>query len=127
MLHQTAAPARRFYSRMKTPGTLFVSWGCCGGHEETSVVGDLSLGGLFIVTDCQAAAIDKETHLKFLVNEGPIRAKAVVRHVNPGRGLGLEFTAQSERDCSRLIGLMNRFTLCQCKLRTTRRAELLKP
>ena len=72
------------------------------------MVGDLSLGGLFIATDCHAAAIDKETHLRFLVNEGPIRAKGVVRHVDPGRGLGVEFTALSERDCSRLIGLMNR-------------------
>ena len=108
MLRQTAAPARRFYSRNKTPGILFVSWSCSGGHDETSRVGDLSLGGVFIVTDCRAAAIGAEAHLKFLVREGPIGAKAVVRHVDPGRGLGLEFTAQSERDCSRLIALMNR-------------------
>lgn len=108
MLQQTAAPARRFYARINTPGTLLVSWGCCGGHEETSAVGDLSLGGLFIVTDCQAAKPGKETHLEFLVCEGPIRAKAAVRHVDPGRGVGLEFTTQSERDCSRLIALMNK-------------------
>ena len=114
MLQQTAAPARRFYSRIETPGTLLVCWSCSGGHEETSALRDLSLGGLFIVTDCQAVATGKETHLKFLVREGPIRAKAVVRHVDPGRGLGLEFTAQSERDCSLLIGLMNK--LCGLRI-----------
>ena len=105
---QTAATARRFYIRIKTPETLLVSWGCCGGHEETSSVGNLSVGGVFIVTDCHAAEIGKEAHLKFLVNEGPIRAKGVVRHVDPALGLGLEFTAQTDRHCSRLIGLMNR-------------------
>jgi PilZ domain len=119
MLHQTAAPARRFYSRIKTPASLLVSWGCCGGHQETSAVADLSLGGVFIVTDCQAAAINEETHLKFLVNEGPIRAKAVVRHVDTGRGLGLEFTAQCGRDFSRLIGLINSYAVCQHKHRRT--------
>jgi hypothetical protein len=83
MFQQTAVPAGRFYSRIKTPGTLLVSWSCCGGHEETAGVKDLGLGGVFIVTDCRGAAIDKETHLQFLVNEGPISANAVVRHVDP--------------------------------------------
>ena len=70
-------------------------------------MGDLSLGGLFIITDCPAV-IGAVAHIELLSQEGQIRAKAVVQHVDPGRGLGLQFTAVSERACSRLIGLMHR-------------------
>ena len=48
------------------------------------------------------------TSLHFLVEEGQIRAEAVVRHVKPGRGLGLEFTAVREEDRGRLADLMKR-------------------
>jgi hypothetical protein len=48
------------------------------------------------------------TNLHFLVKEGQIRAEAVVRHVKPGCGLGLEFTAVLEEDRPRLAGLMKR-------------------
>ena len=107
MLKQTAAPSRRFHRRIETPSTVWVVWSC-GGRDKTSRVADLSLGGLFIVTDCPAA-IGAEAHLEFLVPDAQVRAKAVVRHLEPGRGLGLQFTAISERECSRLIGLLNRF------------------
>lgn len=38
------------------------------------------------------------TNLHFLVQEGPIRANAVVRYNLPEQGLGLKFTA-IEKDC----------------------------
>jgi hypothetical protein len=46
--------------------------------------------------------------LHFLVEEGQIRAEAVVCHVEPGRGLGLKFTAVLEEDRHRLAVLMKR-------------------
>jgi hypothetical protein len=52
--------------------------------------------------------VGAKTNVHFLVEEGPIRAEAVVRHVKPGRGLGLQFTAVYEEDRPRLAGLMKR-------------------
>jgi hypothetical protein len=49
-----------------------------------------------------------KTYLHFLVGEGQIRAEAVVRHIKPGRGLGLEFTAVREEDRGRLADLLKR-------------------
>ena len=42
------------------------------------------------------------------VQEGQIRADAVVRHVKPGGGLGLKFQAVSEKDRPNLAALMKR-------------------
>jgi hypothetical protein len=52
--------------------------------------------------------VGAKTSLHFLVEEGQIRAAAVVRHVKPGRGLGLEFTAVRDEDRPRLADLMKR-------------------
>jgi hypothetical protein len=52
--------------------------------------------------------VGAKTNVHFLVEEGQIRAEAVVRHVKPGRGLGLQFTAVREEDRQRLAGLMKR-------------------
>jgi len=52
--------------------------------------------------------VGSKTNVHFLVEEGQIRAEAVVRHVKPGRGLGLQFTAVREEDRQRLAGLMKR-------------------
>jgi hypothetical protein len=52
--------------------------------------------------------VDATIRLDFLVQEGQIRAKAVVRHVKRGSGLGLRFTALTEEDGPRLTALMTR-------------------
>jgi hypothetical protein len=44
----------------------------------------------------------------FLVQEGPIRADAVVRHVKRACGLGLKLTAVSDGDRWHFIALLNR-------------------
>jgi hypothetical protein len=46
--------------------------------------------------------------LDFLVQEGQIRADAVVRHGQSGVGLGLKFTALSEQDRPKLAALLTR-------------------
>jgi hypothetical protein len=65
------------------------------------------MGGLFVETE-KAREVDATIRLDFLVQEGQIRAEAVVRHVKPGRGLGLKFTALTEEDGPRLTALMTR-------------------
>ena len=84
-------------------------WVCwqCDGRDDVSRVCDLSLGGLFVETS-SSRAIGTPTKVDFLVGEGQIRADAVVRHVVPGRGLGLKFTTVIEQDRLKLAALMRR-------------------
>jgi hypothetical protein len=65
------------------------------------------MGGLFIETEV-TCEVDTTIRLDFLVQEGQIRAEAVVRHVKPDSGLGLKFTALTEEDGPRLAALMTR-------------------
>jgi PilZ domain-containing protein len=99
-------PSRRHYPRVEKAHGVWVYWNC-KGREDTSRVRDLSTGGLFVETE-EARDVDATISLDFLVQEGQIRARAVVRHVKPGSGLGLKFTALTEEDGPRLIALMTR-------------------
>jgi len=47
-------------------------------------------------------------HLHFLVQEGPIRAEAVVRHVASGRGLGMKISSVLSQDMLQLKRLLSR-------------------
>jgi hypothetical protein len=67
----------------------------------------LSTAGLFVETE-EVREVDATIWLDFLVQEGQIRAKAAVRHVKPGSGLGLKLTALAEEDRPRLTALMTR-------------------
>jgi hypothetical protein len=67
----------------------------------------MSLGGLFVETST-SRGLGSAVKLEFLVQEGQIRADAVVKRVEPGRGLALKFTAVSDQDRERLAELMNR-------------------
>jgi PilZ domain-containing protein len=99
-------PSRRHYPRVETPDNVWVYWKS-EGLEDTSRVRDLSMGGLFVETE-KASDVDATIRLDFLVQEGQIRAEALVRHVKPGSGLGLKFSALPEEDGPRLTALMTR-------------------
>lgn len=62
---------------------------------------------MFVLTQL-TKPLDAKTNLYFLVEEGQVKAEAVVRHVKPGRGFGLEFTAVCEEDRQRLADLLKR-------------------
>lgn len=79
----------------------------CHGREDVSLVRDLSMGGLFIETHSLKAE-GLRARLHFLVQEGQIRADAVVRHARPATGMGLKFTALSEQDRPKLAALLTR-------------------
>ena len=106
MLKQPAPPSRRFTSRVVTPESVWVDWRCVG-REDISRVRNLSLGGLFVETQA-ARGVGSTVNLEFLVQEGQIRADAVVRRVEPGHGLALKLTAVIEEDRPRLEALINR-------------------
>jgi PilZ domain len=105
-LKKPASPSRRFTSRVETPAGVWVDWRCAG-REDISRVRNISLGGLFLETRT-SRAVGSTTKLDFLVQEGQIRADAVVRRVESGRGLALKFMAVSDQDRPRLAILMNR-------------------
>ena len=106
MLQQTASHSRRFNSRIETPGGVWVYWRC-GGVDDTSRVRNLSVGGLFIETR-KPTVVGTKAKVEFLVQEGQIRAEAVVRYVRTGHGLGLKFTALSDGDRPHLAALLSR-------------------
>ena len=101
--------SRRHCPRVETPHEVWVYWNC-KGREDTSRVRDLSTGGLFVETEeaRDVDTVDTKVRLDFLVQEGQIRAEAVVRYVKPGSGLGLRFTALTAEDSPRLTALVTR-------------------
>jgi len=85
---------------------LWIYWNC-NGRDEVSRVHNMGAGGLFLETGVQRA-VGTPTKLDFLVSEGQIRADAVIRHVRPGQGLGVKFTALTEQDRGKFAVLMRR-------------------
>jgi hypothetical protein len=106
MTRQIGFPSRRLSSRVESKNDVWVYWEGSGDRDLSRVM-DLSIGGLFIQTP-KPKRIGSTTNLHFLVQEGQIRADAVVRHVKPGGGLGLKFKAVSEKDRPNLAALMRR-------------------
>ena len=103
-LPQTPSYSRRHTSRVESPDGVWVYWRS-KGKDELSRVHDLSAGGLFIST-ANLRPVDTKARLDFLVEEGQIRAEAIVRHIEPGSGLGLKFTAVTEQDSTHLAALL---------------------
>ncbi len=91
---------------METPEGVWVDWRCVG-REDISRVRNLSLGGLFVETP-NSRGMGSTAELEFLVQEGQIRADAVVRRAEPGRGLAMKFTTVSEEGRPRLEALISR-------------------
>jgi hypothetical protein len=104
------APSRRFSSRVPTLpipiGDVWVYWEC-GNRRDISRVRDISMHGLFIETP-KPMIKGASTSLHFLVQDGQIRADAVVRHASAGIGQGLKFTAVNVEDARHLASLVTR-------------------
>jgi hypothetical protein len=103
------AYSRRMTSRIDTMGDVWVYWRC-QDMDDVSRVCDLSVGGMFLATPVPPP-LGAKAKLDFLVQEGQIRAEAVVRHLVPGGGLGLKFTAIADKDCPQLVALLNRIRI----------------
>jgi PilZ domain len=106
MQQKTNTPSRRLNSRIPTTEDVWVCWHS-GGHDDISRVRDIGLGGMFLQTPT-LSKVDTHTKLDFLVSEGQIRAEAVIRHVSPGEGFGLKFTAVPDADRPHLVALLHR-------------------
>jgi hypothetical protein len=102
----TKSPISRRYPRVGLPKGMSVAWQA-GAERVVSRIGTIGLGGLFIYTKREAAVGDV-IKLVFDVPGGEVRARAVVRSYEPGRGMGLEFTAMQLEARARLTQLLRR-------------------
>lgn len=97
---------RRATPRTEADDSVYAFWSS-NDSNDLSRVRNLNMGGIFIETLLPkepGASVD----LYFLVHEGKIRANAVVRHKESGRGLGLKFTTLDDQDRLRFGALMKR-------------------
>jgi hypothetical protein len=98
--------SRRHHRRVETPEGVWAIWRC-GRTEDTSRVRDLSVGGLFIETR-KVCPVGATVELHFLVQDGEIRANAMVRYVKAGSGLGLQFETVRNEDQTRFATMVKR-------------------
>ena len=98
--------SRRKALRLETPEGIRVYWSCAG-RSDVSRIRNLSFGGVFIETP-KPQSVGAKAEIDFLVEEGQIRTKAVVRHVEGARGMGLEFTGVAQEDRPHLGALLTR-------------------
>lgn len=94
----------------------------CGGREDVSHVENLNLSGLFLKTPLRKDP-GAFVEIDFLVNEGPIHARAVVRHVAAGQGLGLKLLSMNDQHRLHFGALMQRLYSACGNARVTRIRE----
>jgi hypothetical protein len=94
---QEAESDRRQSSRNDRPKELSVAWNH-GGQEFVSRVRDLDLGGAFIQSAAPPPPPGTVLELLFQVSGKVARARAVVRRLVPGEGMGIEFVGMGEED-----------------------------
>jgi hypothetical protein len=106
-LVQKPSYSRRALTRIPASEDIWLCWRC-NGRDDVSRVLDISIDGLFIATPHVSVKEGMPAKLDFLVQEGRIKAEAVVRHVKRGSGIGLRFIAVADEDRSRLKALLSR-------------------
>ena len=98
--------SQRQHKRVETPEGVWVLWRC-GRTEDTSRVKNLSVGGLFVETN-KVCPINATVELDFLVQDGEIKARAIVRFVTAGRGMGLQFKSVRSEHQERFTAMIKR-------------------
>jgi len=104
-LWRMSSKSGRKTSRVEAREVL-VYWSSVGRNDVLRVR-NLSLDGMFVETrKPQPVGVMAQIH--FLVEEGQIRIKAIVRHVKDSAGMGLQFIAVAHEDRPRLAALLTR-------------------
>jgi len=91
---------RRRYPRVRVPTGMYFGWKA-PGHRTVSHAREIGLGGVFIVTP-KPPHLDEMIDLIFDCAGGEVRARAIVRCLRPGLGMGLEFVQMSQEHRGRL-------------------------
>jgi len=104
----TSKSKNRRYTRVGLPAGPLIAWEY-GGGRQLSRVGVLAVGGLFISSPVPPP-LGETIKLIFSVPGGEVRARAIVRDSQPGKGMGIEFTAMGQEARARLALLMKRLS-----------------
>lgn len=81
---------KRRYPRISLPKGMWAAW--YGGEKhQVSRVRTLGMGGAFISVP-DPPPVDTHLRLAFEVPTGYVQAEAIVRSIQPGEGMGIEFT-----------------------------------
>jgi hypothetical protein len=105
MPEKSPSPVRR-YKRLHLPKGIAIAWQEVS-RKEVSRIRTLGLGGLFIATP-HPPPVGAILKLVFEVPTGDVRARAIVRNVEPGAGMGIEFTGMNFDDRGRLRLLLKK-------------------
>ncbi|MCI0626011.1 MAG: PilZ domain-containing protein [Acidobacteria bacterium] len=103
---ETRPKKGRRYERIALPKGMLIAWQS-SGERTVSRIGTLGLGGLFIYTEAPPPR-GEIIKLFFEVPGGDVRARAVVRDSQQGKGMGVEFTAMGAEERARLNRLLRR-------------------
>jgi len=103
--------ADRRHQRVSTPKGVWVAWQN-DKQQQISRVRDLNVGGMFITTP---TPLSLGTILPVLLSvpEGEIRAKATVRNVVVGEGMGVQFSEITLENETRLEKLVARLLMAE--------------
>src|ERR1035441_5425776 len=104
---ETKPDPRRKNPRMKAPKELLVGWKS-PGHHAVSHAKTIALGGLFLDT-AKPPVTGSMIELLFDLPTGEIRARAVVRHSTPGKGMGVQLVQMGSEDRGRLIRFLSKY------------------
>jgi PilZ domain-containing protein len=95
----------RNYIRVRVPKGTMVAWEHAG-ERKVSYVSVMGLGGLFVSTP-QPPPTGETIKLIFELPGGDVRARAVVRDSQPGKGMGIQFVSMVHEARARLNRHMN--------------------
>jgi len=98
---------RRRYPRVKAPKELHVAWKAAG-RQAVSRAETIALGGLFLYTR-KPPTEGSMVELVMDFAEGLIRARAVVRHCNPGKGMGVQFVQMAPDNRAKLNQMLIKY------------------
>ena len=87
---------------------MLVAWQHSGGRS-VSRVSTLGLGGLFIATP-DPPPVGTLVKIVFDVPGGEVRARAMVKNIEPGHGMAIAFIQMGQEDRARLDQLLRKLT-----------------
>ena len=90
----------RKYPRVRAPKGMWVGWKSAK-QTCTSLAEVMGLGGLFLHT-ANPAASGSSIDLIFDLPNGQVRARAIVRSFQPGKGMGIQFVQMRPEDRAKL-------------------------
>jgi putative N-acetylmannosamine-6-phosphate epimerase len=99
------ASDQRKYPRVKPPKSVIAAWQA-GTQRGVSFVDNLAVGGLFVRTK-EALPLRCLVQILLDLPVGQVRARAIVRRVREGHGIGIQFIAMDPTDRARLFQQVN--------------------